>query len=122
MEGHCSDFNRTAPTRPAISGVTHLDQIGYTIVVKFGMAVAEERAGLRIIADGPVLVVRMPIIIHHDGVAPGLSPIRRAADEHIDFFCVPTGEEAQEGDDPHPMFGVKSRGCVTDTRIDTRWC
>ncbi len=111
-----------SPCLSAVGGGTHLDQIAQRIVVKLGIAVAEEQAAGGIIADGPVLVVRMAIGIHRDGIAPGQPPVGRAADEHIDLRGVPIREEAQERDDPDPVPGVKSHGGITGTRIDSRWC
>src|SRR5437763_16006686 len=61
----------------------------------------------------------MPIIIHHDGVAPGQSAIGRTAHEHIDR---PTwGHDTKPGDDPDVVLGVKGNGWVTGTGIDARW-
>src|SRR6266702_982691 len=105
-------------------GGTHLDPVTECIVVKLSVAVSKERAGGRIIADGPVLVVEMAIIIHHDGITPG-QPIGRAADKHVNRTA-PIREETQKRDDPHSFApvggGVKSHGCITDTCIDSRWC
>src|SRR5437660_5922176 len=56
-----SCWQRCTPGLSAITRGTHLDQIGFCIVVELGVAVAVERAAGRIIAHGPVLVVKMPI-------------------------------------------------------------
>src|SRR5258708_2623619 len=111
-----------SPRLSAVGGGAHLDRIVFTGVVKLGIAVAVEWAAGRIIADGPVFVVKLPICIHHDGIVPGQPPVGRTAGEHIDFLRVPIGGEAQERGQPDSVPGVKSHGSVTDTGIDARWC
>ncbi len=95
-----------SPVHSAIAGGTHLDPVAQRIVVKLSVTVAKERAGGCIIADRPVLVVKMAIIIHHDWVAPGRAPIGRATDEHINRIG-PIRKETQERDQPHRMLGIE---------------
>src|SRR5260370_27326732 len=94
-----------SPVQSAVSGGAHLNQVAQRVVVKLGVAVAVERAADRIIADGPVFVVKMTIIIHHDGIAPAQSAISRAADKHINRPG--RGHYAKPGDDPHLVLGVE---------------
>ena len=61
-------------------------------------------------------------VVHHDGLAPGQSPIGRAADEHIDFGRIPIGGDTQVRGQPDPVPGVKGHGCIADGRIDARRC
>src|SRR3989442_6987534 len=109
-----------SPVQSGGSGGAHLNQVAQRVVVKLGVAVAVERAADRIIADGTVVVVKMTIIIHHDGIAPRQSPIGRAADKHINRPC--RVHYAKPGDQPDPIFGVKSNRGVTGTGIDAWRC
>src|SRR6266567_3495373 len=109
-----------SPRQSAIAGGAHLDQVTQSIVIKLGVAVAVERAAGRIVADRPVLVVKMAVIIHHDGSAPGQSPIGRAADIHIDRTA--WVHNTQVGDEPDIVLGIKGHRGIAGTRVGARRC
>ena len=109
-----------APRQSAVAGDAHLDQVAQGVVVKLGVAVAEEGAAGRVIADRPVLVVKVSVIIDDYGSAPGQPAIGRAAHIYIDFRGVAVWGDAQVRDQPDPVPGVERHRGVADRRVDAR--
>src|SRR5437588_157211 len=59
-----------SPRLAPIGGGAHLHPVDVASVVELGIAVTEEGAAGRIVADGPVFVVKLTGSIHHNGSAP----------------------------------------------------
>ena len=75
-------------------------------LIPLGVAVAIERAGRGVVADGPILVVEMSVI-DDDGIAP-VQAIGRTADGDVtDKRATAQARERQRGDEPCAMLGVE---------------
>ena len=109
-----------APRQSTVGGGTHLDKVELAGVVELGIAVPVVGAAGRIIADGPVLVVKITTGIHHHSRSPRQSPIRRATDIHIDR----TGGSlnAKPGDQPDVVLGIEGHRGIAGTGIRSRRC
>src|SRR5438309_6493042 len=94
-----------SPSQSPIGRGAHLLEVVVTRVVKLGITVAIVGTAGRVIADSPVLVVKLPVSRYGDRSAPAQSSRGRAADEHIDnrWNRIP---ETQVGDYPDLVPGI----------------
>ncbi len=107
----------STPCLSAIGGGAHLDLVTHAGVVELGITVPVEGAGRRIIAGGPVFVVKLTGSIDCHRVAPRQPAIGRAADEHIYHSGIPIREKAKGRDHPDFVPGVVGNRGITGTAI-----
>ena len=93
-------LERRAPGETAVSGRAHLLQVAERGVVELGVAVAVVRAGRRVVTDGPVLVVELPVGRDDYGRlrSPRQPAVGGEADEDVNWNQRPRNPEV--GDHP----------------------
>ena len=111
-----------APRLPTVLGGAHLEEIELAEVVELCIAVPVVGAAGRIIADGPVLVVKITTGIHYHWWSPRQSPVRRAANVHIVNPGRCRAPNAKVGDQPDVVPGIEGHRGIAGTGIWSRRC
>src|SRR6266849_5530617 len=112
---------RRAPGQTAVGGRDHLFEVALAEVVELRVAVPEEGAGRRVVANRPVLV-KVDLRRVRGGnsryrITPCLGAVGRAAYQNRRHD--PAGQQRYRGDEPDVVLGVEGHRWVAHSLIGT---